>query len=185
MKQEWQISLAWDLANRWQKLGLVWINRKKTSQIINAYFYLPFFLLIILWLHSIRGPLPWRQQITTSPLLPKLSIPSDYSVSDIGFTHHIALKNNSMHQDVLRGFHCWKRRPGWITEKLRKNPLGTTEVYDTLDKCIRGSPQATGRRALYYSHLSLYNITFTQNIRKKNRNNSKTILLHVYRIVTN
>jgi hypothetical protein len=31
------------------KLGLVWRNRKKISQIINAYLSLPFFLLIILW----------------------------------------------------------------------------------------------------------------------------------------
>jgi hypothetical protein len=31
-----------------KKLGLVWRNRKKISQIINAYRYLPFFLLIIL-----------------------------------------------------------------------------------------------------------------------------------------
>jgi hypothetical protein len=31
------------------KLGLVWRNRKKISQIIKDYFYLPFFLLIILW----------------------------------------------------------------------------------------------------------------------------------------
>jgi hypothetical protein len=30
------------------QLGLVWRNRKKISQIINAYLYLPFFLLIIL-----------------------------------------------------------------------------------------------------------------------------------------
>ncbi len=30
-----------DQANRWQKLGLVWRNRKKISQIINAYLYLP------------------------------------------------------------------------------------------------------------------------------------------------
>jgi hypothetical protein len=32
-----------------KKLGLVWRNRKKISQIINDYLYLPFFLLIILW----------------------------------------------------------------------------------------------------------------------------------------
>jgi hypothetical protein len=38
----------WDQANRQQKLGLVWRNRKKISQIISAYLYLPFFLLIIL-----------------------------------------------------------------------------------------------------------------------------------------
>jgi hypothetical protein len=39
---------SWDQANIWQKLGLVWRNRKKISQIIKDYFYLPFFLFIIL-----------------------------------------------------------------------------------------------------------------------------------------
>jgi hypothetical protein len=38
----------WDQANGQQNLGLVSRNRKKSSQIINAYLYLPFFLLIIL-----------------------------------------------------------------------------------------------------------------------------------------
>jgi hypothetical protein len=38
----------WDQANRRQKPGLVWRNRKKISQIIEDYFYSPFFLLIIL-----------------------------------------------------------------------------------------------------------------------------------------
>jgi hypothetical protein len=40
---------SWDQANIWQKLGLVWRNGKKISQIIKDNFYLPFFLLIILW----------------------------------------------------------------------------------------------------------------------------------------
>ncbi len=40
---------SWDQANILQKLGLVWRNRKKISQIIKDYLYLPFFLLIILW----------------------------------------------------------------------------------------------------------------------------------------
>jgi hypothetical protein len=40
---------SWDQANIRQNLGLVWRKRKKISQIIIAYFYLPFFLLIILW----------------------------------------------------------------------------------------------------------------------------------------
>jgi hypothetical protein len=39
---------SWVQANIRQKLGLVWSNRKKISQIIKDYFYLPFFLLIIL-----------------------------------------------------------------------------------------------------------------------------------------
>jgi hypothetical protein len=39
----------WDQANSRQKPGLVWRNRKKISQITKDYFYLPFFLLIILW----------------------------------------------------------------------------------------------------------------------------------------
>jgi hypothetical protein len=43
---------SWDQANIRQKLGLVWINRKKISQIIKDYFYLPFSLLIIL---NMRG----------------------------------------------------------------------------------------------------------------------------------
>ncbi len=48
----------WDQANR-QKHGLVWRNRI-ISQIIRDYFYLPFFLLLILWCrltvpHSIEG----------------------------------------------------------------------------------------------------------------------------------
>jgi hypothetical protein len=48
LKQEWQKSPALGQANRRQKLGLVWINRKKISQILNAYLFLPFFRLIIL-----------------------------------------------------------------------------------------------------------------------------------------
>jgi hypothetical protein len=39
---------SWDQANRGEKHGFVWRNRKKISQIINVYLYLPFFLLIIL-----------------------------------------------------------------------------------------------------------------------------------------
>jgi hypothetical protein len=39
----------WDQANRRQKLGLVWRIRKIISQIINAYLYTPFFLLISSW----------------------------------------------------------------------------------------------------------------------------------------
>jgi hypothetical protein len=38
----------WDHTNIWQKLGVVWRNRKKINQIIKDYFYLTFFLLIIL-----------------------------------------------------------------------------------------------------------------------------------------
>jgi hypothetical protein len=44
---------SWDQANRRQKLGLVWRIRKKISQIIKDYFYLPFFLLIILWFKAL------------------------------------------------------------------------------------------------------------------------------------
>ncbi len=40
---------SWDKANIRQKLCLAWRNRKKISQIIKDYFYLPFFLLIVLW----------------------------------------------------------------------------------------------------------------------------------------
>jgi hypothetical protein len=38
-------------------------------------------------------------------LLQKLSTHSDYSVSDNGFIHQIALKNNYMRQSVLMSVH--------------------------------------------------------------------------------
>ncbi len=47
LKQEWHKSLALGPGKQTVKLGLVWRNRKKISQIINAYLYLPFFLLIV------------------------------------------------------------------------------------------------------------------------------------------
>jgi hypothetical protein len=53
---------SWDKANIRQKLGLVWRNRKKISQIIKEYFYLPFFLLIILWLGD-----KWRKYTVHYP----------------------------------------------------------------------------------------------------------------------
>jgi hypothetical protein len=43
---------SWAQTNIRQKLGLIWRNRKKISQIIKDYFNLPFFLLIILRLGS-------------------------------------------------------------------------------------------------------------------------------------
>ncbi len=43
----------WTQANWWQKLGLVWRNRKQISKIISDYLYLPFFLFIILCLRSL------------------------------------------------------------------------------------------------------------------------------------
>jgi hypothetical protein len=46
----------WDPAKRGEKLGLVWRNRKKISQIIYDYLCLPFFLLIILCVYAKRGP---------------------------------------------------------------------------------------------------------------------------------
>ncbi len=48
LKQEWQKSPPWDQANRQQKIGLVWRNRKKISQIVND----NLFLLIILWFRT-------------------------------------------------------------------------------------------------------------------------------------
>jgi hypothetical protein len=42
-----------------RKLGLVWRIRTKISQIIKDYFYLPFFLLIILWKKRLD---PWEHK---------------------------------------------------------------------------------------------------------------------------
>jgi hypothetical protein len=46
-----------DQENRGEKLGLVWRKRKKISQIINDYLYLPFFFLIILWFQAMQAGL--------------------------------------------------------------------------------------------------------------------------------
>jgi hypothetical protein len=55
-EQEWQKSSALGPVKQTpKKLGLVWGTRKKISQIINAYLYLPFFLLIILWFWPVQG----------------------------------------------------------------------------------------------------------------------------------
>jgi hypothetical protein len=57
---------SWDQAIRWEQLGLVWRNRKKISQIINDYLYLPFFLLLILWsapLGEGRGVLKGKREL--------------------------------------------------------------------------------------------------------------------------
>jgi hypothetical protein len=47
-----------DQANRQLRLGLVWRNRKKISQIIKDYFNLPFFLLII-WCCAVYTSTLW------------------------------------------------------------------------------------------------------------------------------
>ncbi len=64
---------SWDKANRRQKLGLVWRNRKKISQIIKDYFYLPFFLLIILWCRLTIG-LSCTQRGNQSSTVPPLQL---------------------------------------------------------------------------------------------------------------
>jgi hypothetical protein len=53
------VKSSWDQANIWQKLGLVWRNGKKISQIIKDDFYLPFFLLITLCTPGINQS--WRE----------------------------------------------------------------------------------------------------------------------------
>ncbi len=59
---------SWDQANIRQKLGLVWRNRKKISQIFKDFFYLQFFLLIILWssLYDMEGTVAWYIYFTIS-----------------------------------------------------------------------------------------------------------------------
>jgi hypothetical protein len=49
LKQEWQKSPALGPGKQTAKTWFGLENIKKISQIINAYLYLPFFLLIILW----------------------------------------------------------------------------------------------------------------------------------------
>jgi hypothetical protein len=57
---------SWDQqGNIWQKIGLVWRSRKKISQNIKDKFYLPFFLLIILWITVI----PYRAKMSNMAFL--------------------------------------------------------------------------------------------------------------------
>ncbi len=56
-------------------------------------------------------------QISRAALLQKLSTPSDYSVSDNGCAHQMALKNNSVRQGVLMVASGWKRLPWLLSEK--------------------------------------------------------------------
>jgi len=44
---------SWDQVNRRQNLVCFGEIERKISQIINAYLYLPFFLLIILWISGL------------------------------------------------------------------------------------------------------------------------------------
>jgi hypothetical protein len=85
-----------DQANRRQKLCLVWRNRKKISQIINAYLYLPFFLLIILWsLPSCKGCIIFgiREAMSWQIRHPSVSYwtSGNHAVAcnGLGFTGHI------------------------------------------------------------------------------------------------
>ncbi len=53
---------SWDTR---EKLGLFWINRKKISQIIKDYLYLPFFLLIfyaLLYIHNSNSTSAFRRE---------------------------------------------------------------------------------------------------------------------------
>ncbi len=88
LKQERQIL---DQANRRQKLGLVWRNRKKISQMIKDYFCLPFFLLIILCLN-------YSAWILTCLVYPTRLIQYTY-------THrHTVTHSHTTHTDKYRCF---------------------------------------------------------------------------------
>ncbi len=55
---------SWDQAYRGGKLGLVWRNRKKISQIIKGYLYLPFFLCYVM--AQLPCPLSSRHTATSA-----------------------------------------------------------------------------------------------------------------------
>ncbi len=81
---------SWDQANRRQKLGLVWRIRKKISQIIKDYFYLPFFFLIILWflyliLIKANPEIPFQQKaFYTVPQCSVLTVNRTFTFATLG-----------------------------------------------------------------------------------------------------
>ncbi len=79
---------SWDQANRGEKLGLVWRNRKKISQIINDYLYWPFVLIILSpsysdFLSHPQDPRPSFLPLlsVTLPLIHPANILSPFSLS--------------------------------------------------------------------------------------------------------
>jgi hypothetical protein len=87
---------SWDQANRQQKRGLVWRNRKKISQIIKDYFCLPFFLLIILWV---------RSRVRTNQKTCRIVLENN-AANPISFCHekHGFWKRGPLTQQVPRNF---------------------------------------------------------------------------------
>jgi hypothetical protein len=94
-----------DQANRRQKLGLVWRIRKKISQIIKDYFYLPFFLLIILWVALIESNMRdtaarWVKWMTDNRI-PGNS-PSDSQSYWQEPNHHMLISPQLRHSSAIR-----------------------------------------------------------------------------------
>ncbi len=102
----------------------VWFgNRKKISQIIKDYFYLPFFLLIILWMrrtykaiHRVvsragyMGPVLWGSE---SCLFSLYHLMEWKSPQLAWFTAHLNRREPSQEAKALRGFSRGWARTGW------------------------------------------------------------------------
>jgi hypothetical protein len=63
-----------------EKLGLVWRNRKKMSQIIKGYLYLPFFLLFLLCIEGLYYTKSTRVSVPSSELAPPAPSPTSECV---------------------------------------------------------------------------------------------------------
>ncbi len=86
------------------KLGLVWRNRKKISQIINDYLYLPFFLLFILCLPS--STLSRQAQRCALPVFDAVHFESPMCV----YSTLAAL----LRTDVEIADFCHRKRAAWL-----------------------------------------------------------------------
>ncbi len=113
---------SWDQANIRQKLGLVWINIKKISQINKDYFYLPFFLLIILWVQLSSG-----SHICSEQYVENISFWKFFTCGIIFPSNCNFNKKNQFFRDVVFSKHLPYNK-SWVlnrTWQKRKNLFST------------------------------------------------------------
>jgi hypothetical protein len=120
-------SLAPGPGKQTAKLGLVWRNRKKISQIINAYLYFPFFLLIILWSLRRENVRIQRNLIHKCGIFPHTNARLQSSVL-IYCLFHLCSKHVTQYNTLAWRYHLFS---------VRTEPLTYKVIHTHLHACAR------------------------------------------------